>query len=704
MNALSTFVMSGNKSNNPEEATWSSDALRRFTNQYIPEKMSVRVPELKFLFSFAQLCCCRQCTPRDFPSGSLRDKTMEEAQRCETKVNPTPLPCKRCGVARHLLQSVTAEKRKDSISFTLLDIPDEPSAFWEKRIVHLAAFPGSGKTLILQQLRRYQELLTIDTDLFIQPVLPPWTFHKKMAQIVGLKSSSLEGKSSNREECDIFPDADASFNEQKTVLMVSCASKDWDSIFYKIVYHIKALLDEEKRNLSLRAEKPFSSKRKRPHEQPEKKQPTNHVADVDLRSLLREKLRQFRGLIILDEVDTIIGSDIKKRTSSSQEILDWIGSTRRRVKKTESCFPNNPATGSGLEFLIREVSNLGQAGSMGLVLVTNNVNIQPHMVIHPHLRSKLHTLLLGAYEKEDLKKILLDRCFPDTIFEPTALELLTTICSDVRRVLTVSLDAMLQVRRRTDLKPNQKKSNLEEKLFPSQPRAASTVSKNKTESHYPLLTVMDVAKSSSGHGDVTFRQLRTILQILSQDLQLALIGMIVLTREKHRIDNATTCAITLYDLQKWILGPGFQMTRLMDVMDPHCFLNALQSLTDFGLLKHNLPHPFIELVHKKDSRQPKRSFTHATVTTLESQPHWEDAGSTPSLGMLFLPRKTCSLYLPFDVRCLITVIRATLQNRPEAVSESGSIKKYTPRKSFLNFDSSCFAVFRATQRVWDERE
>ena len=191
--------------------------------------------------------------------------------------------------------------------------------------LQLASFPGSGKTLLLQQLQNAERTSTV-----------PFTF-------------------------------------------VSCASKPWTQVYKEI------LAGKAKAKLT----------------------------DLELVTLTQGHIKRHKGIILLDEADTILKGHKGSETALHSLIL-WASQSKSQC---------------------------------GIIYLSNNMSLHASpalKVLQPHI----DVLILPGYDKEERKAVLLQRCGSDTVFEPSALEYLAAQTHDMRRLLSIASDAMIAVRAR----------------------------------------------------------------------------------------------------------------------------------------------------------------------------------------------------------------------------------------------------------------
>ncbi|KNH06741.1 hypothetical protein XU18_2449 [Perkinsela sp. CCAP 1560/4] len=453
----------------PMGKTWDDSTLCRFTSHYLPPYTIVRQKQMWQLLQFIYECC-----PLCFPQ--------EDSNK--------------------------------------------------RRIMHIAAFPGSGKTMLLQQLT------------------------SQICPANGKTPKSISrgrGASANRTPSESLKEAPRLCPHAR-VRMISCASKSWADLLNQITADI-----EETNKLG-------------------KKSKSSKKPKADLNSRFVEAVRSFHGVLILDEIDTLV-SQLLKTSSVPQEMspLSTIGSKRRKLTSQSQC-PPDP-----LGFLFETFHTSCPHG--GLVLISNHMNIHAQNFIQSSLGEKyVQRMILAAYSKDELFQIITSRCGPDKVFEPPALTLLVSSSSDARRVLSVALESMLRARR-------------------VYRKANESVEKVKGSASYPLVTVADVAHCSSDSGDVMLRQLRTILKPLTNDLQLLLVGIMYLSTKQLTESGNRFSAITISSLHDWVFTEGLDIIKMQDIFDDNMFRKCLNSLRDFNFIKFN----WGDFTHSTNAQHKKAS-------------------------------------------------------------------------------------------------
>ena len=558
---------------------WGADALQRFTNHYVPQNLVVRQLEMGALLGFAQMSCCKICHSKEKCSVGKSKKSRNVKNKDEGLCAP-------CTEARKHLFSVCG---KDSVE----DAGVHKSTLKAQcRVLHLAAFPGSGKTMLLQKLEDYKRAYRSHERKSVEE-------KKKHAQI-DLETSSLR-------------DADH-------IEIMSCAAKSWSCVLQTLLQKIDIQAESHRGKLSAK------------------------LQGDKLRDAIVDKLEEYSGLIILDEIDTVLtmGSHIgyshptRKRSSSQSQ--------------AESCHNH-------FEFLISALSRFKSWTRVGVVLISNNVNIHPSAVIRPSIRTSVYTMLLRAYEKEEIQKIILERCAGEAIFEESALAYVTSLGNDIRRLLTIILNAMLRVR------------DAQSVVCPSNTDVTNH-KKSKSPPYLRKLKITDIVESCSGQGDITLRQVRTALRALSPELQLLLVGMIAL---QQGCECPTVTAAQLYG---WVSTQGTAATQLTELTNVTQFCNALHSLCDLSLLRSsglrgNGSQMFMASLNKK--------------------------GAAPGKGIMGTSGHHCRLHLSFDLRVLTTAMRHLMMGSgiPESVAGGEPV---------LRSAGSDFVVFRATEGYWGSKE
>ena len=438
------------------ELTWNDASLQRFTGKFVPTNTVIREKELRWLLGFICSCCS-------------------------------------------LCVSTSAQSAFSTGS----------------RVVHMAAFPGSGKTMLLQQL----------SSLYSEQRMS-----RKHATVK--KRASSKGESAQDSHRDSTSSSAVQVCPHSRVLMISCASKSWNALFQRITSEL------EDANLS----KPQKRVRKS----------AKATGKESARDRLARAAQAFSGVLVLDEVDTVVSQrSTHKSPSHVCESVSGMSNTKdfKRLKLTRS-------TDEELHFLI---SAFESSPSGGLVLISNHLNIHAHKAMD---QTNIHKFVLEAYSKSDLRAIIESRSAPEKIFEPPAMELLVSVSSDARRILNIASDAMLHAR----------------KLYRASVDSAVNMS-------YPPVTVRDIAHCCSGSGDVMLRQLRTILIPLSNDLQLLLTGIIHLANKSMSSSARKDSAVIVSALYRWVIHEGTKLTNMSEIYDDSSFRRGLQSLTDFNLIK-----------------------------------------------------------------------------------------------------------------------
>ena len=435
------------------ELTWNDATLQRFTGNHVPKNTVVRQKELTWLLDFIHSCC-----------------------------------------------PVCYEKAQLEKLYNI------------SRVVHMAAFPGSGKTLLLQQLKAMYSA---------RP-------SKRTKSASNQRMEDSNSDKDDRNKTEVCP--------HSRVLFVSCASKSWEELFQRIMSEFEAT-----------SRKKVKSSMSRPKQK-------GNIGSV--RKSFVKALQSFKGIIVLDEIDTVVN---QKSSRGSKPFQDT---------KTISAHPKSikskcPARTTDEEFGFL-IDAFNSCSSAGLVLISNHMNIHAQKMIETSIdKNAVNQIILEAYSKHDIRAILESRCEPEKVFDPAAIELLVNTSNDARRVLSIALDAMLYARKqyRCTIEP-------------------------QTATRYPCVSVKDIAQCCAGSGDVMLRQLRTVLSPLSNDLQLLLTGIVHLSKKAIESSASKDSAVPMAMLYRWVFNEGLVLTRMGEIYDDSSFRRGIKSLVDFNLIKH----------------------------------------------------------------------------------------------------------------------